>query len=340
MILNLNDVLHVRFIKIIRNLAFINHYDKYSMQVTHARHVLLGCFLIFTLLIVSACSVFDQAERTKQLVIKIDEAAADGDWDRVIELTTDCWGKDLRAYYRNLAFAHKGLLADSLMHHYAPFENALFYPISEEGSSFTTTAAGEVWWYLGDLTMAEHATIIGMIGSPGHKQARHLKRLYQINMASGNLKAAAKYRRILEADGEEIPADVAPIPTCHHADSLRIGAQYDLMLRSILEQNPHNKAALEYLLCLDLLLKDMVSYREDINRYGLPKSSVLFQEGMLVVMMNHPEYREKWEKYVSQSTFQNFMRFTQIMQDPRYKSQLKYYRNTYWYYYQFIQRNI
>jgi len=287
-----------------------------------------------------ACSETDPKEKARELAISIDVAASEGDWDRVIELTTDCWGEDFKAYYRNLAFAYKGHLADSLMHHYAPFENALFYPIQDKSSSFTTTAAGEVWWYLGDLTMAEHATIIGMIGSPGHKQARHLKRLYQINMASGNEKAAAKYRRILETDGEEIPTGIIPMPTCHHADSLRLGVQYDVMLRSILDQNPRNKAALEYLLCLDLLLKDMVSFRQDIIRYGLPNNSVLFQEGILIVMMNHPELREKWSKYVTEFTYSRFVRFTQIMQSPSTKSQLRYFRETYWYYYQFIQRNV
>jgi len=287
-----------------------------------------------------ACDKTNPKEKEKELVVSIDAAASEGDWNRVIELTADCWGDDFQAYYRNLAFAHKGLLADSLMSHYAPFENALFYPIEDKSSSFTTTAAGEVWWFLGDLTMAEHATIIGMIGSPGHKQARHLKRLYQINMAAGNEKAAAKYRRILEADGEEIPNDVVSMPTCHHADSLRLGVQYDVMLRSILEQNPQNLAALEYLLCLDLLLKDMISFRQDVTRYGLPKNSVLFQEGMLIVMMNHPELRTLWKKYVPDFTYSRFVRFTEILQDPSKRSQLRYFRNTYWYYYQFIQRNV
>lgn len=287
-----------------------------------------------------ACSEKAPAEKARDLAISIDAAAAEEDWDKVIELTTNCWGDDFQAYYRNLAFAHKGLLADSLLHHYAPFEMALFYPIKDKSSAFTTTAAGEAWWYVGDLTMAEHATIIGMIGSPGHKQARHLKRLYQINMASGNEKAAAKYRRILEADGEEVPAPISPMAGCHHKDCLRLGAQYDVMLRSILDQNPKNTAALEYLLCLDLLIKDLNSYRQDISKYGVPNNSVLYQEGMLIVMMNHPELRTEWGKYVSEWTFNEFMRFTQIIQDPSRKGDIGYYRDTYWYYYKFIQRNV
>lgn len=306
----------------------------------YTKHILLCCSYLSILFLGNACSVNNSAEKAKDLVISIDAAAAEGDWDRVIELTTDCWEKDLRAYYRNLAFAHKGLLADSLLHHYAPYENALFYPVSDQGSSFTTTAAGEVWWYLGDLTMAEHATIVGMIGAPGHKQARHLKRLYQINMASGNEKVAAKYRRILEADGEDIPAYIPPMSTCHTSDSLRLGFQYDVMLRSLLKQNPQNKPALEYLLCLDLLLKDLVSFREDVMRYGLPKKSMLYQEAMIIVLMNHPELRTEWKQYVSEKTYANFMRFNQTMQDPTKRSSLRYYKHTYWYYYQFIRRNI
>jgi len=304
------------------------------------KSIFFCCLFASMLLGLNACSEPATPKSYKVAVTSIDEAAAAGDWNQVIRLTADCREDDFFAYYRNLAFAHKGLLADSLMHHYAPCENALFYPVEDGSSSFTTTAAGEVWWFLGDLTMAEHATIIGMIGSPGHKQARHLKRLYQINMASGNAKAAAKYRRILEADGEEIPADIAPMPCCHYADSLRLAMQYDVMLRSLLQQNPNNKPALEYLLCLDLLLKDLASFREDVTRYGLPSKSVLYQEAILIVMMNHPELREEWKDYVSELTYSNFVCFNQVMQDKRKKSQLRYYRNTYWYYYQFIRRNV
>lgn len=308
--------------------------------MTPRTNFLICILLSLMALVCSACGETNPAEKERQLVVSIDAAAADGDWDKVIELTANCWEKDFLTYYRNLAFAHKGHLADSLMHHYAPFENALFYPIEDKSSSFTTTAAGEVWWYLGDLTMAEHATIIGMIGSPGHKQVRHLKRLYQINKASGNEKAAAKYRRILESDGEEVPDVIPDMRFCHLSDSLRLGMQYDLMLRSILNQNPSNKPALEYLLCLDLLLKDLVSFREDIIHFGLPNKSVLYQEGILIVMMNHPELREGWQTYVSERTYSNFVKFNQVFQDPRLRSQRRFYRNTYWYYYQFIQRNV
>ena len=298
------------------------------------------CLLAIMPLVWTSCHKTSPAEMARDLAISIDNAAAEEDWDRVIELTVNCWGDDFQTYYRNLAFAHKGLLADSLMHHYTPFENALFYPIKDKSSAFTTTAAGEVWWYLGDLTMAEHATIIGMIGTPEHKDARHLKRLYQINMASGNEKAAAKYRRILEADGEDVPTDIVPQNACHHSDTLRLGPQYDLMLRSILDQNPDNKIALEYLLCLDLLLKDLKSFREDITRYGLPNRSALFQEGILIVMMNHPKLRTEWKDYVDEWTYQSFVRFTQIMQDPARRAQIHHFRNTYWYYYKYIQRNV
>ena len=50
----------------------------------------------------------------------------------------------------------------------------------------TIYAANEVWFALGDMTMAEHAAILGMIFSPHHTGARAVKRLAEINLVNGD----------------------------------------------------------------------------------------------------------------------------------------------------------
>lgn len=280
----------------------------------------------------------------------IDQAAYRGDWDEVLRLTTSCWGSDFKAYYRNLAFAHKGLLADSLMHHYAPFERALFYPVDEHGNSFTITAAGEAWWFVGDLTMAEHATMLGMIFSKDHKSVRHLQRLYQINMAAGNQACADKYRRMLEAEGAPLPEAATllqyregnewMISAVHTADidTLRLTGQYQEMLRSVLDQNALNEAAREYLLCLDLLYKDLNAFAADIEQYGFFSTSPLYQEAMLILMDQHPELREPWKPYISEACYRDFMKVTQMIAQNAPISAFEHYRNTYWYYFKFATK--
>ncbi|MDO4496709.1 MAG: DUF6057 family protein [Bacteroidales bacterium] len=276
---------------------------------------------------------------TKNELEMVDDAAWKEDWNKVIDLTNNCWGNTMKAYYRNLAFAHKGCLADSLMHHYAPFERALFYPVDEHGNSFTMTAASEAWWHVGDLTMAEHATMLGMIFTPEHKSTRGLQRLYQINCASGNQQAAAKYKRILEAENNEVPEFVPEKKYCHTADTLRLSSQYQNMLRSLLKQDTNNRLAHEYLLCLDLLLKDLVSFQADFSAYGLPKPSVLFEEAMLILMYSNATLREPWKPFVSENAYARFMHFTKLLQEGNKNELTKQYQHTYWYYFQFAQRN-
>lgn len=297
---------------------------------------------LMTLCALHACDIqgrwFHLPNRADEQILAIDTEAHRNNWKRVQELTQDCAKSDFNVYYHNLSLAHQGQLADSLLHHSAPFEYALFYPIDETGNYMSISAAGEVWWFVKDLTMAEHAAMLGMIFSPHHTGVRPLKRLYEINMASGNDKSAAKFARILKAHDIELPL-AEPMRTVRpHTDTLRLSFQYDLMLRSTLERNPANKPALEYLLCLDLLLKNLKDFRSDFERYGLPHNSRLFQEAMLILMSMAPELRDAWHDYIDADVYQEFCDFNAAMQQKRKSSQMQAFRSTYWYYFQFQKR--
>lgn len=293
--------------------------------------------LISCLLCLSACKKDPSSMSDMELVTEVDREASLEHWDNVIELTQDCWGKTTLAYFRNLAFAHKGLLADSLMHHYAPFDMALFLPVDDRGNGFSITAASEVWWRLKVLTMAEHATILGMTFSENPKSERHIRRLYEINIASGNQPAANKYRRMLEAYDYEVPADIKPFDNAYSQDTLQLSGQYQMMLRTLLNQSEDKQGmAYEYLLCLDLLKKDVASFRKDIEAYGFPKYCPLYQEGMLLTMMNFHDLRDKWADRISPEYYQKFDLFGKLVQTGN-KRGLSIFRNSYWYYFRFAK---
>lgn len=102
------------------------------------------------------------------------------------------------AYYYNLLNAQQDRLPDRLMDGYQPASQGLFLPVAPHSTYLTIYAANEVWFALGDMTMAEHAAILGMIFSPHHTGARAVKRLAEINLVNGDEAAAMKYLRLLQ----------------------------------------------------------------------------------------------------------------------------------------------
>jgi hypothetical protein len=91
--------------------------------------------------------------------------AVDGNWDKVRSLTEGSRPSDIFAYYHNLAMAMEGHLADSLMYYYQPFERGLFLPVDEKSGQLRIAASSEVWYRLGEMTMAEHSAMLAQLFS-------------------------------------------------------------------------------------------------------------------------------------------------------------------------------
>ena len=86
-------------------------------------------------------------------------------WDKVGELASEDRRTLVGTYYYNLANAHRGQLADRLMDYYQPFERGLFLPVGEKSTPFQIGCAGDVWFALGDMSMAERDAMLGMLFS-------------------------------------------------------------------------------------------------------------------------------------------------------------------------------
>ena len=68
----------------------------------------------------------------------------------------------------------------------------MFIPVAPSSNPQSIYAANEVWFELGDMTMSEHATILGMIFSPNKKGSRAMKRLAEMNLIKQEDEAARK----------------------------------------------------------------------------------------------------------------------------------------------------
>lgn len=313
---------------------------RYPYYVQHAEQTSLSRHWWEPLLLVMQGNPSDRAEE----MLAIDCEAYQGHWPEVQRLTMDDAGSDFKAYYHNLALARQGHLADSLLSHYAPFERALFLPVDETGNYLRFLAAGEAWWAVGDLTMAEHATMLGLIFSPRHTGTRALRRLAEINIAQGDSAAASKYLHILRtvprhrAWAESMTPRLEGLQLCDGRDTLRLSQQYQRSLRNVLDNQPANWLAHEYLLCLDLLMKDLVSFRADVERYGYTRSR-LYEEAVLILMAGDEELRETWYDRVTAETYEDFVRFNTRVGQQAPIAAMSEFRHTYWYYFRYAKHN-
>ena len=286
-------------------------------------------------------------------LMALDVEASLGHWEEVERLCQEDQGFDLDVYYRNLALAQQGRLADELNHYRQYGTDGLLMPVNDKGNYFTFSAASEAWWAVGDLTMAEHATILGMIFSPRHTGSRSLKRLAEIALAKGDKAGADKYLRLLaqtavHRDWAQRRLDNADegmqalqalhalqIDSPTTTDTLRLQGEARLCLRNTLDAQPSRSGiARDYLLCYDLLDKDMVSLADDIERYGCPTKNRAYEEAMLIIMSSRPEMREQWQPLVRVETFEEFQAFNHALgqSQGQLPALRKRFGNTYWYY--------
>ena len=273
-------------------------------------------------------------------LIGLDAEVARENWDKVLDLSK----KDLytmeASYCYNLAHAVKGDLGQTLFNHsQAPAQDLLFR-ISTDRSPFTCCMAGEAWFHLGDMTMAEQGAIIALQASPDHTGARFLKRLAQVNLISGQEASAQKYLNLLSRTlfygkwarsmmpGRQDEATKAQLAKARanlaHTDFVhRSNAPRDVLL-GLLEANPDNSMARNYLLCYDLMCYNLTNFMEDY-RQDMIKAHI-YQEGVLVWLSQQDLLNEEQvAKYGVDMS--NVDRMTKFFQNPNQ------YRNTYWFYY-------
>ena len=278
-------------------------------------------------------------------------------WDKVAELASEDRKTLVGTYYYNLANAHRGQLADRLMDYYQPFERGLFLPVGEKSTPFQIGCAGDVWFALGDMSMAERDAMLGMLFSPSHTGSRYLRRLAETNLVTGDFEAASKYLRMLlnsrkdrEWALERLPGAWSPeyaaridrkrallprIDVVHGMD------QTQLILRVLLNSHPENRMALDYLLCYDLLTKDLDAFVSDFAP-SLTQSR-LYEEAMLIFLAAKggmdPENFQHY--HISEETFDRFNRFVTIYKRDggSGKNLTEEFGRSYWYYFYYAVKN-
>lgn len=253
---------------------------------------------------------------------------------------------DITSFYYYLSTALQDSLPDCLLKY--PVKNlGTLTTIGETTPLMVINMMNDLYYELGDMTYAERAAMMRNVFSPRNRNVRMIRRLAEINLVSGDTLAALKYLRILDRThayagwsqshtpgktSVDVEADIKHRRNfSNNKDNIRLGDNCRNIILELLESNPGNTLALDYLLCTDLLLKDMDTFKMDYDTYcmskGTPRYKDLYQQALMIYLAGTDATEEEWNKYiVSTPLLQLFNRYSNRRGDPSFKG-------TYWYYF-------
>lgn len=262
-------------------------------------------------------------------------------WDKIIEkaekkpATTP-----LSVSCVNLALSQKGMLADRLFEFYQNGGEGLFPTFTRDMTSPISTA--EIFFRLGMVNDAERYMFEAQEAIPNYrKSARLTRRIIECEIINGNYKVAAKLLRRLQKTlfysnwanqmmallGNEKAINQHPIYGKlrkyreKKQDFLFSDREMDQMLGLLFLNDNHNKMAYEYLMCYELLQRDMEKFMQyyPLGRFvGYDHIPRTFQEILIGNWMKTHSDPRTIPYSVDAQNVNNTLNFIQLyMQNPK-----------------------
>lgn len=275
-----------------------------------------------------------------------------GNHDKVLQIVETSEGKtDQMLFFYNLVQAHRGMLPDHLLK-FTQTVLGTFYKIGPDTPMLTIRNMNELYWLLGDMTFTERAAMMTNVFSLNNRNVRMIRRLAECNYVSGDSLAAEKYLRILDktllykewakkvrTHGKDIYHTKIQMVNPH--DTITISDNAHFLMMQLLDHNPENTIALDYILCSNLLLKDMENFKRDYDRYCMDpnhpsitmrcKGKTLYQEALCIWLAGTNAPQKEWERYLlNADVLKQFKDYNAQRGHPRFKG-------TYWYYFDKIK---
>lgn len=262
-------------------------------------------------------------------------------WDKIIEkaekkpATTP-----LSVSCVNLALSQKGMLADRLFEFYQNGGEGLFPTFTRDMISPVSTA--EIFFRLGMVNDAERYMFEAQEAIPNYrKSARLTRRIIECEIINGNYKVAAKLLRRLQKTlfysnwanqtmallGNEKAINRHPVYGKlrkyreKKQDFLFRDREMDQMLGLLFLNDNHNKMAYEYLMCYELLQRDMEKFMQyyPLGRFvGYDHIPRTFQEILIGNWMKTHSDPRTIPYSVDAQNVNNTLNFIQLyMQNPK-----------------------
>ena len=272
-----------------------------------------------------------------------------GNWGKVEQLVEEEeHPNEVQLFFYNLVKAQKGELPDHLLK-FSPNQLGTFYAIGSSTPKLIINNMNELYWALGDMTLTERAAMMTNVFAPDNRNIRMMKRLADCNLVSGDTLAANKYLNILQQtwvyrnwanlikahDPKTWRYFIEKRQFVNHADTIRLNDNLHMVMMELLDSNPHNTVALDYILCSTLLLKDIDNFKRDYDRYciatGMPRQRPLYQQALMIWLAGTNAPEEDWQKYIlDQEQLRRFQEYNNHRGDSRFAG-------TYWYYFDTAQ---
>lgn len=251
----------------------------------------------------------------------------------------------------NLALAMNNLLGDRIFDFYQRSSEGLLPPFERNYSTIQLT--GEIYFRLGLINTAQRFAFEAMEAIPNHNRSgRVLKRLAETNMINGQYKVAEKYLRILEKTifyrpwaqrmiamlGDEKAINEHPFYGTLRQfrlqdDFLFRDSELDKICGRLVMHNPDNQVAVQYLLMMPLLDKDIprfMQYMQFVQNHVnyMPRSC---QETIAYAYMQ--QNRQLPQGFISPLVLKQMDAFGRIYSSGGNNAPgLEQFKNTAWYY--------
>lgn len=324
-------------------LWLISMYKHRKMQVVLFCLAIIPCWILFG---IPQVKKLQSPDLILEKNFAIDNEYYFGNYDKVADIVknSDGWNNQMLFFY-NLVWAKRGELPNHLMD-FTPNYLGTFEKIGPETPLLTIRNMNELYWALGDMTFTERAAMMTNVFSHNNRNVRMIKRLAECNYVSGDSLATEKYLRILDKtfvykkwadhirkNGKTIYQE--KMKFVNHHDTITITDNAHFLMMQLLDANPDNTIALDYILCSDLLLKDMTNFKRDYDRYCMdinkPRPKKLYQEALCIWLAGSEASQEDWQRYIQRiDIFEQFKQYSNQRGNPSFKG-------TYWYYFDKIK---
>lgn len=250
----------------------------------------------------------------------------------------------------NLALAKSGTLGDHLFDYRQGGTSGLFPKFAKTATNPLPTS--EVFWHLGLVNICQYYVFEAQEAAGDfQKSGRCYKRLAQTNIVNHDYDVARKYLTALEKTvfyrrwarknlallNDETSVESDPVYGRMRAlrnrtkDEIYNEDRIDVILGYLIEDNPGNSLAMDYLLCYELLDNNLNNFGYYIQNYKAGRYPRFYQEGILMLWVDKGMSLRSLPQSISESNVKRFQAFIHDVQAGMDKGQLeKKYSSTFW----------
>jgi hypothetical protein len=277
--------------------------------------------------------------------LKMISNAENRQWDEIIIDRNNMPAGAFTCFYTNLALQRKGELGDKMFHYDQIGVPGLFLDKEDLISSYMMS---DVFYQMGIINEARRYAFESMMNFSGIKETNilNMKRFISCAIIQKDKPLVAKYRSILNKTlfyrRYTLPDSVPEVQASTTGDAVNVFGT-DLLI-SVLQANPHNKMAFEYLMAYYLLEADYEPAKACFDKYysNFNYTDIPVHYAEFLILYKHVNYLgdDFFEKYPISIDLREKFEMMDLLLSTKLNSDLisileKRFKKTYWYYIRF-----